>query len=199
MTTNSITQAKHLLRKEMKSRLTKLLDYQKAHQSLEVTHKVLTNEIYLKSKRVSIFLSMFDEINTQSIVQDILKKGKTCFIPYYYGPEMAMLQLKSWDDYASLPETKWNIKQPLDKTGRDDALKTGGLDLIFVPGLAFTKDGARLGRGKGYYDKYLQECKNQGYNPVTIGLAFDEQICSDIPVTNEDFVLNAVICPSSSS
>ncbi|XP_050406372.1 5-formyltetrahydrofolate cyclo-ligase [Patella vulgata] len=198
MTTNSIKQAKDLLRREMKSRLTKLLDDQKAHQSLEVTQKVLANESYMKSKRVSIFLSMIDEINTQSIVRDILKSEKTCFIPYYHGPEMAMLQLKSWDDYVNLPETKWKIKQPLHKTGRDDALKTGGLDLIFIPGLAFTIDGARLGRGKGYYDKYLQECKNQGYNPVTIGLAFDEQICSDIPVTNEDFVLNGVISPSCS-
>lgn len=71
---------------------------------------------------------------------------------------------------------------------------TGGLDLIFLPGLGFDKDGNRLGRGKGYYDTYLKRCgQHQEVKPYTMALAFKEQICPQVPVDEHDMKVDEVL------
>lgn len=71
---------------------------------------------------------------------------------------------------------------------------SGELDLVLTPGLAFTMNGDRLGRGKGYYDKFFEKCKNQLKSfPYLIGLAYNEQIVSDIPTTENDVRLDLVL------
>lgn len=73
---------------------------------------------------------------------------------------------------------------------------SGGLDLVIVPGVAFTKNGKRLGHGKGYYDKYLNNLiKRQNYVPKTVALVFKEQLLDDIPCNELDFRINRVIFP----
>ena len=109
---------------------------------------------------------------------------------------MQMVRLYDWDDYEKLPMTKWNIKQPTDEEERPEALDDGSLDLILVPGMAFTENGHRLGRGKGYYDTYLQKAKSVGVNPKTLALAFNEQILSEIPVNDHDYNIDRVIYPN---
>jgi 5,10-methenyltetrahydrofolate synthetase len=70
---------------------------------------------------------------------------------------------------------------------------SGGLDIVLVPGLAFTKHGQRLGRGRGCYDKYLTKCVEvTKKRPVLIGLCFYEQLCSKIPVTDDDYTIDEV-------
>jgi 5-formyltetrahydrofolate cyclo-ligase len=62
----------------------------------------------------------------------------------------------------------------------------GGLDVILVPGLAFTVQGARLGRGKACYDNYLKKCTTAGFNPCTVALAFHQQVVDYVPVGDSD-------------
>lgn len=71
----------------------------------------------------------------------------------------------------------------------------GGLDLIIVPGLGFTSSGKRLGRGKGYYDQCLTEYKKKYpfNNLKTIGLAFSQQICDEIPTSHQDYLIDFVL------
>ena len=74
------------------------------------------------------------------------------------------------------------------------SLFLGGLDLILMPGLGFTRSGDRLGRGKGYYDTYLEKYQKQfGKKPTTIALAFFEQICDTIPTTELDVPVDVVL------
>lgn len=66
-----------------------------------------------------------------------------------------------------------------------------------MPGLGFTMNGKRLGRGKGYYDQYIAEYKKKYpfNNLKTIGLSFKEQICDDIPISQQDSLIDLVFCP----
>ena len=73
----------------------------------------------------------------------------------------------------------------------------GGLDLIVMPGLGFSNQCDRLGRGKGYYDTYLQKCEDKGYKPHTVALAFNEQMCDSIPTDAHDKKLDLVLYPDS--
>ncbi|XP_076102402.1 5-formyltetrahydrofolate cyclo-ligase-like [Mytilus galloprovincialis] len=193
---NSLKAAKGLLRKEIKQRAAGLTETEKQRQSKIVTEKLFSLEKFQASKRVSVYLHMSDEIQTVAILQHLIK-NKECFIPQYIGPKMKMVKLNSWQDYTELPETKWKIKQPADDDVRPDAIDTGGLDLIIMPGLGFSSDGDRLGRGKGYYDTYLQKCEDMGYRPYTVALAFKEQICESIPTDTHDKKLDLVLFPDS--
>ncbi|XP_041363144.1 5-formyltetrahydrofolate cyclo-ligase-like [Gigantopelta aegis] len=193
---NCIRQAKAALRSNMKTKLQNLTDQDRRVQSQIVTDKALSCPEYESSKRVSVFLSMESEINTERIVAHLLDTHRECFVPYYKGPVMKMLKLNSMEDLWNLPETKWHIKQPSDDKGRDDALETGGLDLMFMPGVAFSSEGARCGHGRGYYDNYLRQCREKGFKPFTIGLAYLEQICESVPVSDDDVKIDKVLYSS---
>ncbi|KAJ7311077.1 hypothetical protein JRQ81_006675 [Phrynocephalus forsythii] len=140
---------------------------------------------------------MPDEVQTVEIIKDIFRQGKECFVPRY-KPEsnhMDMVKLASYEEIASLPVTSWNIQQPTEKDTREEALSVAeGLDLILMPGLGFDKTGNRLGRGKGFYDAYLIRCmQHPKGKPYTIALAFKEQVCESVPVSENDVKVDEVL------
>ncbi|KAM4678335.1 5-formyltetrahydrofolate cyclo-ligase [Discoglossus pictus] len=193
----SVHAMKQALRGELKKRLKALTCSEKLRQSEAVTRKVLSHSRYQTARRVAIFINMPDEIQTGDIINDIFKQGKECFIPRYQSRSnhMDMVRLNSVEEIHQLPLTTWNIRQPAEEDGREDALLSGGLDLMLVPGLGFDKEGHRLGRGKGYYDTYLEKYSNlHAGRPYTIALSFQEQVCESVPVTENDIVIDEIIC-----
>jgi 5-formyltetrahydrofolate cyclo-ligase len=77
---------------------------------------------------------------------------------------------------------------------RSNTRVAGGLDLVLVPGLAFTVNGHRLGRGKGYYDTFLNRCRaTQAAPPFTVGLAFSQQMVADVPIDENDVCVDLVL------
>ncbi|XP_062405493.1 5,10-methenyltetrahydrofolate synthetase (5-formyltetrahydrofolate cyclo-ligase) [Sardina pilchardus] len=190
--------AKQALRKEIKRRVAALTDQEKVRQSRVVSQKLFQHPKYKSSQRIAVFLSMHDEIRTEEIVEDAFGKGKVCFIPKYLtnnSNHMDMLRVTGMEDINTLPLTSWNIRQPGDDDNqREEALNTGGLDLILMPGLGFDQSGNRLGRGKGFYDTYLERCmKHPKGKPYTIAVAFKEQLCSDIPVDERDIHIDEIL------
>lgn len=195
--------AKHAVRVELKKRLALMSHEEKLRQSNLVTEKLFLNERFKGSRRVSIYLSIDQEIRIQTagILNHIFNDGKECFVPKFTpnSHDVAMLKLHSLEDYAKLLVEKWDIKPPTEEDmNREEALSTGGLDLMIVPGLAFTRRGHRIGGGKGYYDAFVQRCSHDPHGrPYTIGLAFIEQILHSIPVDEHDFMVDEVIFPDS--
>ncbi|KAL5004444.1 hypothetical protein ScPMuIL_017900 [Solemya velum] len=107
-----VRSAKAVLRKEMKRRLLLLSESEKQTQSQNVAQMLFKVPQYKNSKRVSLYLNMREELQTELVVKDLFEAGKKCYIPYFKGPTMKMVQLFSWEDYQGLPENKWHIKQP---------------------------------------------------------------------------------------
>ena len=176
---------------------------------------MLNHPKFQASKGVAVFLSLPDEIDTKDIIENVFAAGKKCYIPrcdshffpsymftivmilvYRYqedGHHMTMIRVTSLEDVNNLPKTKWNIPQPPETEEREDCLKTGGIDLILTPGLGFTKCGCRIGRGKGYYDKFFQSYKSSFPFPYLIGLALKESIIHSIPMTESDVKLDEIL------
>lgn len=179
----------------MKRVLLSLSGEEKRRQSEIVVAKLLQLPAYNQANRISLYLNMSDEVETLPLLRCALDAGKACFIPKYYkGGGMEMVRLRDWKDYESLPVTSWNIKQPADEDIREDALQTGGLDLIVIPGLAFSLSGGRCGRGKGYYDTFLSKCKkSQEVPPVTVALAYREQVVEHVPMDGHDVPIDHVL------
>ncbi|XP_045461716.1 5-formyltetrahydrofolate cyclo-ligase [Harmonia axyridis] len=193
-TMSTITKHKSELREDVSRKLAALSSKEKEKQSDVVVKKVLELPEFNHSQRVSIFLSTDNEINTRPIVETIFQKEKQCFIPRYSKNGMEMVKLHSMVDWENLPLTPWNIKQPKLKEERENALDTGGLDLIIVPGVAFTKNGKRLGHGGGYYDRYIRTIREKQKTPVvTVAVAFQEQILDDIPTHEHDEIIDKIL------
>ncbi|XP_030580068.1 5-formyltetrahydrofolate cyclo-ligase [Archocentrus centrarchus] len=194
---SALRAAKQALRKEVKQRVAALSEDEKRRQSLVVSQKLLRHPKYMSSQRIAVFLNMNDEVYTQEIIKDMFKCGKSCFIPRYESTSrhMDMLKLSSLQDMETLPLTSWNIRQPAkNDSSREEALASGGLDLILMPGLGFDRAGNRLGRGKGFYDNYLERCKKHPKGkPYTIALAFKEQLCQEVPVDDHDVLIDEVL------
>eukprot|EP00112_Aurelia_sp_Birch-Aquarium-sp1_P012810 Seg27.4 transcript_id=Seg27.4/GoldUCD/mRNA.D3Y31 product="5-formyltetrahydrofolate cyclo-ligase" protein_id=Seg27.4/GoldUCD/D3Y31 len=187
---------KKALRKDLRAKIKTLTDEVKRLESANVTQKLLNSSVYKESSRISLYLSMPTEVDTGVVLKDVFKKGKQCYIPLYAKDDMSMVHLKGMEDYDSLPVTAWNIKQPQEDEQREAAIQSGGLDLIILPGLGFTKNGLRIGRGKGYYDNYLKKhITSLNRKPFTIGLAFSVQICEEIPCTEDDVGLDLILYP----
>ncbi|XP_077119274.1 5-formyltetrahydrofolate cyclo-ligase isoform X1 [Ranitomeya variabilis] len=192
----SIQAAKRALRAQLKQKLAALSELEKLEQSQAVTRKLLSHHRYQTAQRIAVFLNMADEVQTGDIIRDIFHQGKLCFIPRYQprSTHMDMVRLSSMEEINLLPVTTWNIRQPGQEDYREEALTTGGLDLVLVPGLGFDSEGHRLGRGKGYYDTFLERySRHLSDKPHTIALAFQEQICDSIPVTEYDFAIDEVL------
>ena len=185
--------AKKLLRKEIKKKLTLLTEAEKTRQSDVIVKKLLQHDVYKTSSRISVYLHMKNEVRTHAVLEHALNTGKKVYIPKYVGNDMDMVELFSLSDYDELPETSWNIKQPPDDDcSRENAMETGGLDLIVVPGVGFTCNGKRLGHGRGYYDSYIEKL-SKIKRPYLIGFSFNVQMCDNIPVSSNDKLLDEVL------
>lgn len=100
-----------------------------------------------------------------------------CLVSYYF------------DGKHQLNENHWRIPEPVS----GEITPNDKIDLVIVPLLAFDKKGNRIGYGKGFYDKFLSECR---MDCKKIGLSFFEPIISEISINKHDIPLDSVVMPS---
>lgn len=187
--------AKQVLRQQIRQLLKSMSPEDRLRQSSRVTERVLHHPKYLTSHRISVYVHMPTEISTRELIQDAFRSNKQVFIPRYNVNTMEMVRIYSIEDLDSLPKTKWNIQQP-SFDDKDREIADRNIDLVLVPGLAFSMDGARLGHGKGFYDRYLKTVSEHTY---TIGLAFRQQLLeiNHIPMSETDVRLNEILLDNS--
>lgn len=140
------------------------------HQAAEALHEKLRSwQPYLDAKCIGAFCSHEDEIDTEPLMRKMLVDGKTLLLPRVSRePDTSMTLHEVNDLDADLELGTYGIFCP-----RVDPDRPQGLipDLILVPGLAFDLHGGRLGKGKGYYDRFLASIP-----AVKVGLGYDVQV-----------------------
>jgi len=193
---------KACLRKEVRNKLASVPTASKEAQGALITAKVLSLPAYSKAKRVAVYLHARGEVPTSDILHHALASGKECYAPKVLDPVvMDFFPVFSAKDLETFPRNKWGIAEPTISPTRKGVLSSPVLfDMILIPGVAFDHQNARLGKGKGYYDRflkdYLQQVKLFGaVKPVLIGLAFKEQMVDKVPTEAHDMVLDTVITP----
>jgi 5-formyltetrahydrofolate cyclo-ligase len=202
---------KQELRKVMKHVLKVLTPFEKERQSRIVeTYLFLRCHHFKNAKHIGIYISQNEqEIDTNSIIINILSKtSKSIYVPHVdfkYNStcnQMKFYQIKTLDIFENdmTCENRYKLKQ-FKHIENQIEVNPSILDLILVPGLAFSIEDengfSRLGRGKGYYDRYLSKIPNCH----SIGLAFNEQLIPNEHVDckvpfdkNIDQYLNEVVC-----
>jgi len=132
-----------------------------------------------QAERIMLYYALPDEVQTQALIEK-WKYKKQIFLPVVKGENMYAVELKK---DSILSKGSFNIMEPQNEP------YNGVFDLIVVPGVAFDKNGNRLGRGKGYYDRFLKDYADI----MTIGLCFDFQLVPQVSTESTDIPIKKVI------
>lgn len=177
-----------LTKREIRSKILVKLKTQKEEErkrkSKLIKEKLFRTQEFIKAETVMFYIAFGGEVETEEIMKEALKLGKIIAVPVCR--EKRTLKPCLWDEHTRLEKGPYGIGQPASKKTID--LKD--IDLVVVPGVAFDEDGNRLGRGKGYYDRFL---KRLSKDTVSLGLAFDFQILPKLPTTKTDVRVNRVV------
>ena len=161
---------KSKLRKQVLQEMKALSQEQKQAIDQALTERLLQHPFYREAKGIATYLSFPHEFQTQELIEQALKDGKKVLIPKTY-PKGRM-------DFVvynpqQLVKTSFGLLEP---QGNLEVVDASQIDLIHVPGLAFTTEGYRIGYGGGYYDRYLKH-----FSGHTLSTIYPCQIKDFIP------------------
>jgi 5-formyltetrahydrofolate cyclo-ligase len=163
-------------------------------RSLAACARFRSEECWRDARSILIYLSFGDELDADPLIESALEEGKQVYVPRVEEErQLTFLRLNSLNDRWDMGH--FGIREPRPGMPTWTPLSSPGPALVVVPGLAFDSAGRRLGRGGGYYDRFIARTRlearaAEAKPPLFIGLIFDFQITEEIPVESNDEVLD---------
>ena len=151
---------KSKLRKQVLHEMRALSQEKKQAMDQALTERFLNYPVYHEAKVVATYLSFPHEFQTQGLIDQVLKDGKKVLIPKTYPK--GRMEFVVYDP-QQLKKTSFGLLEP---QGDLEVVDASQIDLIHVPGLAFTREGYRIGYGGGYYDRYLEHFAGQTMSTI---------------------------------
>lgn len=163
-----------------------------------IQRNIIQSEIYKQSNCILCYADFHGEVGTLTLIEDALLKGKHVFLPKvlenFTESRMEFYEVFSTleliNGYKGIMEPTGNRARTFnyDEYKKDDIL-------MLIPGVAFSKDGSRLGYGKGYYDYYLKD-KPEIFK---VGICFSMQITDSLPTDSNDVLMDLVVTEETKS
>lgn len=162
------------LRKKLRGVLGSLSKEEIHDRSIVAIQRLLDLREYARSEILMTFLSMPKEIDTTSLVLQAWQDGKRVLVPRISWEQRRILavEIQSFDAVAATP---LGIREPT----MGPPIPVSYIDLVTVPGLGFDSLGNRIGRGSGFYDRFLGQPDFRG---IACAIAFEEQYVDNVPV-----------------
>ena len=142
----------------------------------------LETELYRNAETVYGYLPYNQEVRTGPILEQALADGKRVAVPKVYGDEMRFIYMT---DLTKVAKSAFGIPEPV----ADGPVADDPTALVLMPGLAFDREGHRIGYGGGFYDKFLA----QEPNHPTIALCYDFQVVENLPTEEFDIPVDCVL------
>ena len=158
------------LRKKILQEMKALSQEQKQAMDQALTDQFLKHPFYQEAKLIASYLSFPHEFQTQELIEQALRDCKKVLIPKTYPK--GRMDFVVYDP-QQLVKTSFGLLEP---QGDLEVVDVSQIDLIHVPGLAFTTEGYRIGYGGGYYDRYLKH-----FSGNTLSTVYPCQIRDFIP------------------
>ena len=161
--------------------------YLREKKSFQILEKLIDLGHFKKANTILFYASLPSEVDTFAMIVKAIELKKRILLPVIKPDDKTMIpiQIKT---VKNLQQGSLNIPQPIDEPSTRVSIHD--IDAVIVPGLAFDKSNHRLGRGAGYYDRFLSTLPK---TTVTIGLAFDFQLTDRLPVEPHDVALTTII------
>ena len=157
-----------------------LLNQEERFSAAEAVFRMLEQTpAFLMAEHIMVYHSLPDELSTLEFINKWHEKKKF-FLPRVNGANLEILPYNR----QKLHLGAFHIEEP----DGEDIIPVENIELIIVPGVAFSRKGARVGRGKGFYDRLLADS-----TAVKVGVAYDFQLVDDIDIEAHDVPVDIVI------
>jgi 5-formyltetrahydrofolate cyclo-ligase len=178
-------------KKDLRERILTLLRQQKEEERVKksfiISQKLFQLKSFQQAKTV-LFYSAFDgEVHTIDMIKEAQQLGKKIGLPKVNKAHMNIIPILVNDLEGDTIHGPFGIREP---KGTDKTLPLDQIDMVIVPGVAFDKSNHRLGRGAGFYDRFL---KSLPPSVPTVGLAFDFQVIDHFPKETHDMPVSCVL------
>lgn len=171
---------KKTVRQMVRAEIAKLSNEEKESLSAVIFAQICRLERVQSASTIALFVSLADEPQSAFAIEQ-LSLDKRIVVPRIEDDEMEF-----YDISEGLQRGAFGIMEPTAKT----PIEPNEIDVMIVPGVVFTRNGARCGRGKGFYDKYLSR---NGFRAYTIGVCYPCQVVDELPTEEHDKILDEVI------
>ncbi len=151
-----------------------------ADLSKKIWNRLIQTDVFQKGKSIALYYAMDDEVQTSGLIEEWYKKKKIV-LPVVTGED---INFYAYAGKENMTKGALGISEPISSA----LISPENIDLFIVPGVAFDREGNRLGRGKGYYDRFLSVI-----DKPTIGLCYDFQLLDQIPAEPHDKKMTMII------
>ncbi len=148
-----------------------------------ISDKILRLPQVQEAHVVMLYCSLPDEVDTHEMIKYLNGKGKKILLPAVISDTEMELRLYESDD--DLQIGKFNITEPIGKAFNN----VEEIDVMIIPGMGFDRQGNRLGRGKGYYDRFLRLAPKI----FKVGVCFHFQVFEQVPTDKHDIRMDTVV------
>ncbi|MSR29403.1 MAG: 5-formyltetrahydrofolate cyclo-ligase [Phycisphaerales bacterium] len=178
---------KQAIRIAMRDRLASITPEDRAARSKLICAGLLRHTSFANASTVMLYMPMRSEVDVIAVALEAFRLGKVVCLPRVDPGRDTMnaIATTTFDNDSMRPDAM-GVRSPEDGPRVPDA----SIDLVVVPGVAFDLAGKRLGRGGGFYDRFLSHLPT---STATIGVCFDWQIVDSIPADHRDMSVQAVI------
>ena len=173
---------KTILRKKMKEQKRSMTQEQIIRASERLGELFASCEPYRKANTIYFYLPYNQEVRTVPMLERALLEGKRVAVPKVYGDEMRFIYI---ENLSGIAPGSFGIPEPV----ADGPVADDPTALVLMPGLAFDRQGNRMGYGGGFYDKFL----NQEPNHPTVALCYEFQMQPSLPVEAYDVPVDLVL------
>lgn len=179
---------KQELRKQIANQIKTMSEAEREAQSHSICLQIIDTEIWQQARAVLLYCALPDEVSLQTLITQAYQNGKTVVLPVVDGES---LLLRIYQPQQMAVQGRFKILEPTEACPLFTAVEQ--LDLAIIPGRAFTREGDRMGRGKGFYDRLLPQLQCEKW-----GVGFDCQLVAEIPTDTWDVRLNRILisCPT---
>ena len=147
-----------------------------------ICEKVVTHPFFLDSNVICCYVDYRNEVRTREIIETAWKQSKKVAVPKVYGDIMKFIYL---DDLTQVEKSDMGIPEPV----ADEPVAEDQTALVLMPGLAFDKEGHRIGYGGGFYDKFLMA---EPSHP-TVALCYEFQMYAHLDTEEFDIPVDLVL------
>jgi 5-formyltetrahydrofolate cyclo-ligase len=181
------TEVKKELRRRVRAAIKSMSDSDKAAQSTVLCNAALSIIDKLSAKNdkqtvIALFAPLPDEPNVAPLIDELYKICKIV-LPRINGETMEFFPYSP----LAMKSGAYGINEPQGET----PVFPSEIDIMFVPGVAFTQQGSRMGRGKGYYDRYMSQ---KEFNAYKIGVCYLQQMVEELPLEEHDIPMDEILC-----
>ncbi|HRU55501.1 MAG TPA: 5-formyltetrahydrofolate cyclo-ligase [Candidatus Sumerlaeia bacterium] len=185
---SDISQDKKKVRLAIKRQISILSDSYLKNADNKIRENLFALKEFQKSKTVMTYLSIKGEVETLEFAREVLKRKKRLVVPKVQTHPKTLLACEINTLEEGLSPSRYGILEPVNALIRQ--VDPYEIELHVIPGLAFDKKGHRLGRGGGYYDRFLSDISP---NAMTVGVCYECQFLESVPCDSKDVPVRCVV------